>query len=1336
MNCLWLDVETTGLSDKRNDIIQLACIPVINGVPQKSFNEFCQPINWNAVEQEALNIHGITVEQLRTFQTPEQMIEKFVEYVKSFGVKFTIGGYNVSFDKRFISATFSKLKRTSDFFKLFSIDVHCTYRRATKVKTQIASKSLKLAALAELYDIDINAHDALSDIQATIRVDEIISKLLGEDNTIYVPEISVNDVEINVGFPEMAQLHVHSQYNMSDGVPLPEDWYKWAAENNVPGISIVDQGSAISLYNSVRNKEKTVAVSGVGLNVMPDDGLVLEMLTGDKPKPFSLSAWAVSNEGYKNLIKLSSIGYDTSEEINGIVTPILTMDQVVKYKKGLVFGTAGIDGPIGQAFQAGDSELANKRYTTLREKLGVESVYLEFNPVDITRIFDGKIGFRNVKVNDLVKDGNLNKAYNNFIFEYARNAMDKCIPISGACFIDPADKLVQDCLSKNAHKDGSHHNESYHIKDTNQIFRELKVHLGDKLTEEIFNDWVGNTLEITGRATTVNVDFDFHLPKVDIPDYIKNKTDDYDMQTYYVMIEKIKGHGRWKDDPVYIERFKKELDVIMKNEAMNFIPYFLVYEDISQFSRDAGFLQSIGRGSAGGCLISYYLQIIHVDPVEAELPFERFLSYARIRAGSWPDIDMDISTKARPHVMNYLNSKYGLGFAQISTFSTMKTKNAIKDAMMAVYGRNRKDFEIDAVCKTIPDSPQGVDEKDFLYGYTNKEGEKIVGQLEENEMLQNFFEVYPDIEGLVKKLLGVVRGWSRHASAFVISTLNLQDGRVPTLSMYDGGMKNTINVTQYNAKMVENSNLVKADILGLNTMAMVTDCVKLLSKDIDYLEQDENGVALIYRLPEDESVYADFYNKKTDSSFQFNTDVVKNAVPQFVPSERGHLSIMTALLRPGAMDAILKDNVSATQWYMDVRMGKREAYYIHEDLKPILEETYGVIVYQEQVMQVLVDICGYTLEETDRIRDAIAKKKHEVMMEAFSRIREATSIRGWTKEQQDTLCNTIQAFSRYSFNRSHSHCYAELGYITMYLKHHHPLEWWSSVLNNEGKEEKIRSFISLLGETIKPPSLKNPSEFFKVDGEHITAPISAIKRVGPAAVKELVIKGPFVDLEDYVERVEHRKVNKGVVEALIKARAADSMMDKSFPTYADQRLEFLARYNSLRGGKIAWKPDVKDTNPLNIFFMEKEMNKTFNKHLLSDMDVRDFLKAKWPILTETGKKGAPFLMPRSNGDTITIINNIKVAEGLVSKGYKEEVGMIMLYEGSNIRKGISKKSGKSYCMLNIRLSDGYSNVECVDWNKKKPLRFAENTVVYIRGTLKEGWKMPVSINLKEIEEIK
>jgi len=1316
MNYLFCDAETTGLSEYKNDIIQLACIPIVNGIKMPSFNEFCQPVNWNNIDANATAVHGITVEMMKGFQTQEEMLIKFIDYIESFNVKFVVSGFNVSFDKKFLSATFSRYNKSKEFFKLFTLNIHDTYIRAKSVKNKINSVSLKLEVLANLYEIPIKAHDALSDIEATIAVDKIISSLLEEDTKIYKPEIDINTIQIQKPLPEMAQLHIHSQYNMIDGVVLPEDWYKWAANNNVPGLAITDQSSGVSLYSSIRNKENTVAVSAMGFNIRDGQDI------------YDLNAYAISNDGYKSLVKLASIGYENIRAINGIDIPTLDAEDLNLNRKGLVFSCAGINGAIGKALQVGDKDLAITKYEKISRNLG--EFYLELNPIDIIRVWDPKVGFRNIKSNNLILDGNIGKAYNLFIAELIDSHGAKAIPTTSASFIDPEDKIVQDCLSKNAHKDGKFYEEEYIIKKSDQVFKELKQHLTDWLTEDKFIEFVNNTLSIVNRAKSVNIDHGHKLPKIDIPDNIKQKSDDYNTQTYLYLLEKIKQHGRWKEDPEYKARFAKEIDVIMKNKAMNFIPYFLVYEDISDFSRKSGFLQSIGRGSAGGCLISYYLKIIHVDPVKSNLPFERFLSHARINAGSWPDIDMDISRTARPVVMKYLQKKYKNGFAQIATFSTMKTKNAIKDAMSAVYQRNRNDFEIKQVCDTIPDSPQGTEEKDFLYGYTDMEGEYHRGHVEDNPALQSFFVKYPDVKNLVDRLLGVVRGISRHASAFVISTDDLRDGIVPLMKMYDNGMKMDINVTHFRDKMCEASGLVKADILGLNTMSMVTDCVNLLKDKINYLEENENGMASIYRLPEDEGVYLDFYNEKTDSSFQFNTSIVKSTVKDFMPTQREHLSIMTALLRPGAMDAEIEPGVSATQWYMDVRMGKREPKYIHDDLRPYIEETYGVYCYQEQIMATLVGICGYSLEETDQIRAAIAKKKHDVMMSAFSRIREATRERGWTPEQSDALCQTIQAFSNYSFNRSHSFCYGELGYITMYLKHHHPLEWWTAVLNNEKTEDKTRSFISLLGETVRPPAMNKPSDLYQVNDDHIIAPISAIKGIGPTAVKELAEKGPFISLEDYVARVRHNKVNKGVIEALVKARAVDCFLNKSLATYQEQKKDFLDRYEALRKTKINWTDDVLSSDPMRVFFMEKEVNKTFNKDLLADKDVKSLISKRWPNLIATGRRGIPFIM-----DNTPVLTNIRVAEGLLSKDHDKQVSMIMLYGGSSVRKGISKKSGKPYQFLSLSLSDGYIECEAVDWKGTRPLRLKHDTVVYVKGTLRKGFKTSLSINITEIQPI-
>jgi DNA polymerase III alpha subunit len=670
----------------------------------------------------------------------------------------------------------------------------------------------------------------------------------------------------------------------------------------------------------------------------------------------------------------------------------------------------------------------------------------------------------------------------------------------------------------------------------------------------------------------------------------------------------------------------------------------------------------------------------------------------------------------------------------------MKTKNAIKDAMWSLYGKKGNDPEILAICETVPDSPQGVDEYDFLYGYTDQEGNYNHGIVELNKTLAKFFEIHPDIQEMVNKLIGTVRGWGRHASAFVISTLDLSADRIPTMMLEDEKL-GMIQVTQYDAGMVEKSGLVKADILGLSTLTAVSDCVELMkAKGINYLEE-ENGVPLIYRLPEDPDVYTDFYNKDTDSSFQFNTELIKGMVQEFCPLNRQALADFTALARPGALDAPLGDSTAA-QFYMDVRNGVKDLTFLHDDLEPILRETNGVFVYQESVMKFLVEVAGYTWEESDVIRSAIAKKKSDVIMNTFEKIRTSCRARGWDDDAIETVCQQILAFSRYSFNRSHSFAYGELGYITMYLKHHHPLEWWASMLNLDLKEDKLRHYVSKLGDIVRPPSLKHPSSRFEVrrdenDKGYIVAPVSVIKGIGPKVVQELCGKGPFASLQDFVDRIDHAKCNTGGISALIKGRAADDMMDMSVPYYPDRRKKFIDDFKKLRKKPIKLQEDVFKFDPLSIFLMEKETNKVFNRTLLSNKDIMALIKGfhtdeasmELTSLAETGRDSVPFMM-----GTTPIIANIKVAEGFCGKTDKD-VGMILLYEESSYSSGTSKKSGRPWSKVAVHLSDGYASIECVDWKMKKALGWNKNSIVYVRGQLKPGWKTPVCLDIHEIQRL-
>ena len=1327
VNYLWLDGETTGLDSLKNDIIQLACIPVVGGVEQSiTFNQYCQPINWNEIDDAALAVNGLKRSQLPGFQKAEAMVNNLVLFAKQFDCKFIIAGYNVGFDKDFLAALFKKVGREGDFLELFTGDIRDTMKRAKKLKAQLPTPNIKLATLANHFGIPINAHDALSDIQATIKVDKILSDMLGETEVFVMDEHELLDVS----FPEPAQLHIHSMFSHTDSLGSVSDWADWCVENNVPGFSAVDHGNAASLFDMTRLKQNVVGIPGTGLHVKHGEHM------------FYLSAWAQSNQGYNNLTKLASVGWNNRIDISDIEFPVVSLEDVIAKKDGIVFGVPGINGPITQMIVSRQMTEASNLIQFLNDNLDIR---LELAALDSYKYYDSAIGFRGYNVDG----GNIQKHINNFYMMMSRDFNIKAVPVSDAHFINPIDKIVQDCISRNSYKDGRYFFESRHVTRSQEMYSILKGHLGEALTETNFTEMINNTIEISTAASSIKIKHDFHLPKIEIPANIAAKTDDYDMQTYYVMMQKIKEHGRWNNSPEYVERFKREVDVIMKNETLNFLPYFLVYEDICSYATATGLMQGIARGSAGGSLLSYYLNIIHVDPVRYALPFERFLSHARIRAGSFPDIDLDIARRARPLVMKYLQEKYGLGFAQMATFSKMKTKKAIKDAMYSLYGRGGKDPEIVAVCNEIDDSPQGVDEHDFLYGYTDAEDVDHKGEVDKKPILANFFKQRPEVQELVNKLIGAIAGWSRHASAFVISTLDLSDGRVPTMMFSDKEL-GEIMVTQFDAPMVEKCGMVKADILGINTLNMVSDAMDLIQANhgVDFRVK-EQGIPLIYRLPDaDHGVFADFYNKDTDSSFQFNTELVKGYAPEFAPLNRADCSAMTALLRPGALDAPLYDTTAA-QYYMDVRNGKRTVEYLHEDLKSILGPSNGVFVYQEEIMKFLVDIVGYSWEESDLIRGAIAKKKHEVIMNTFTKIRESCLARGWTSEAIETICQQIQAFARYSFNKSHSHAYGELGYITLYMKNHYKLEWWTAVLNNEGDNDKVRKYIAYLGDIVTAPSLKHPNEVFTIANGRIVAPIGAIKSVGAAVVNELVTKGPFASLEDFVSRVNHSRVNIGSMSALIKARATDDLMDpysddneindpdNMLPTYIEARYKLMERYLGLRKSKTAFKEDMYGLDPIKVFLQEKEYNSSFNRHLLSNVAIGRALEAKWPALTPTGRKGIPYYMKSASGqdNDCYVLGSVKVGEGMLKKGYDKEVAMILLFDSSNYKSGVSKKSGRTWHRVSVMLSDGYNMIEATIWDAKKAFGWEKDTIVYVRGTLKAGWRTPLSFDVKEIEKV-
>jgi DNA polymerase-3 subunit alpha len=1324
---LYLDVETTGLNPTLNDVVQLACIPIINGVEHAPFNEFCQPTNWNNIDDGAVKVHGITRERMLSFQPSAELVDKFVRYLSSFNVKFVMSGYNTNFDRSFVAALFQKAGRQSHFSSLFSSEIRDVYARAKGVKDKLKTTKFKLVNLAEEFGIEIDAHEAMSDIRATYLVDMKIAEIAGEE----FAEISIVDEVRSLNIAPLPQLHVHSEYSNTDSVVSVEDWILWAHSNSVSAISFPDHHWAASLYKSINKKSVLDKIKKLHKISIPEDAITvvpsisLNVSLDGKLEYFRLNAWATSDAGYYNLLKLASLGWDESREDSEVRIAVVSLDKISKYREGVVFGTGCEKGLIGKLLL--DASIDLEGYVKeVRRKLG--SLVLELIPVDVTKYFSKGIGFRSYQ--DVP---NLTELVNRTISGLIDSHGYDFIISSTANFISPDDKVLQDVVSKSSFKDKRFFYESRHQRSMDEQYAILKRHLGDWMSLDVVEKARSNAMKIVERSKTINIKHEYHLPKIEIPQSILDKTDDYDKQLYFLLMAKVKEHGRWSDDPVYVARFKKELEVIWKNPKLNFLPYFLMYEDICAFARAKGILQNLARGSAGGCLISYYLKIIHVNPIEEKLPFERFLSHARINAGSFPDIDLDLGN--RSPVLKYLQEKYGVGFAQIGTFQRFKTKNALKDAMFAIFGRSRTDKEVMDICSTIPDSPQGLDEADFLYGYVDSEGVYHRGHLETNETLQSFFRQYPEIEYITKRLIGLPKGMGRHASAFVISTLDISQTRVPTM-VFDDEELGPVPVTQFEAPMVEKSGLVKADILGLTTIKTIERVVDLVKTNtgIDLLEEDDKGVQMLYRLPEDPGVYEDFYKRKTDSSFQFNTDLIKSYIKQFAPVCRKDLADLTALCRPGALDVEFIPGVSATQFYIDVRNGAREPEYVHEDLKEILEETNGVVTYQEQLMEILVKFCGYTLEESDQIRSAIAKKKRDVMTKAFDKVRTETSKHGWTLQQAEELCKVLEAYSNYSFNRSHSAAYGHLGYITMYLKRNFPLEWWTAELNNSG-EEKIRHYVSILGNTIIPPSVRNPADRFTIVGNRIAAPLSTVKGLGPASIRNIIDKGPFSSFEDFVAKT-NGPINSSHFWALFKAGVFDELANET-ESIAEARERFLSHYTKLK--KIKKIPDdVVDVSPLNIFLNQREVYKCFNKAVLDDQYIRNQISDMWPAMRETKRKDIPLAFGTS--PAVPVIASISVAEKLVvssessENGHNVRVAMIGLYQSSEHAEGVSK-SGRQWSRVRVVLSDGLSTMECIKWDQKKAFRFPVDSLVYVMGNLKRGWRGSPTLEILEIEKV-
>jgi DNA polymerase-3 subunit alpha len=876
---------------------------------------------------------------------------------------------------------------------------------------------------------------------------------------------------------EFVHLHNHSQYSLLDGACRIDDMLKTAEKMKMPALAITDHGNlfgAIDFYTRAR-KHKVKPIIGIETYVAPESRHKKAGVRGFTESGFHLILLAKNEIGYRNLIKLSSIGF-----LEGFYhKPRIDKEVLRQYGDGLVASSACLNGEIARNILNGrllEAENTVKEYLDI---FGKESFYLELQNHGIeeearVRVlliqFARKHEIRLVATNDC----------HYMKREHAR-AHDALLCIQTGRLISDTDRMKY---------------------ETDQIYFKSPEEMVALFSDT--PDAIENTLRI---AEACSIDIDLY----------KNKVPRFPLPDGFQTLEEYLRHqceaglrARYSEITTRLqERLNYELSVINR---MGYAGYFLIVKDFIDYARSQGVRVGPGRGSAAGSLVSYSLGITSLDPIEYGLLFERFLNPERI---SMPDIDIDFADRGRERVIDYVTQKYGRdNVAQIITFGSMAARAVVRDVgrvMSLPYG------EVDAIAKLIPMEIEMTLEK----------------ALEREPELKKRYDEDAEIKELIE-YSKVLEGLSRHASTHAAGVV-IAPGPIMDYAPLYKSNKDEIT-TQFDMHGIEAIGLLKMDFLGLRTLTVIDDCLKLLAQrgvtvDIDHVLLDDPE---IYRL---------FTRAETIGIFQFESGGMREYLKKLKPTVLEDLTVMNALYRPGPLDAGMIDI------YIKRKHEPGQIPYDHPMLEPILKDTYGVIVFQEQVLKIAQELAGYTLGEADILRKAMGKKQADIMAEQKGIFIKGAFARGIDRRMAEKIFEQIETFGRYGFVKAHSACYAYVAYQTAYLKVHYPVEFMAALMTSEmSNTDRIMELLNECGRMeieARPPDINRGFGHFSVDGKAIIFGLTAVKNVGQSAVDSIVAArekdGPFSDLFDFTSRVDLRLVNKRTIESLVMSGAMDSL---------------------------------------------------------------------------------------------------------------------------------------------------------------------------------------------------
>jgi DNA polymerase-3 subunit alpha len=920
---------------------------------------------------------------------------------------------------------------------------------------------------------------------------------------------------------QFVHLHLHTQYSLLDGANKLKEVIAHAAQLGQPAIAMTDHGNmhgAVEFFYEAK-KSDIKPIIGCELYVTPGSRHERKMRAQGGAGTCHLTVLAANKVGYHNLCKLSSLAYKEGFYFK----PRVDHELLERYSEGLIVLSGCLAGEVAQATMVDDykgaKELVEFYANTFKDRYYLE---LQPHPIDDQRK-------HNAAIMDLAQSMGVPLVATtdcHYLSKDDHFAQEVLMCIStGKTILDP-DRL-------------RHEGFTLHLKTEREMIKEFEDN--DRCTEAIRNSaLIASQCDLSLESKT------YYMPKYECAD---------ERPLIDIMAEMAREGLTSRDDALaalpgwgpamkqqYLDRLEEEISLIGK---MGFAGYFLVVADFIVWAKDHGIPVGPGRGSVAGSLVAYAMRITEVDPISNKLFFERFLNPERI---SMPDIDVDFCIHGREHVIKYVIEKYGKEkVSQIATFGTLKAKAAIKDVGRAL---GMSYAETDRIAQLVPAPRQGFD-------YPISEALKMEPKLAEYAAGEG-----RELIELAQKLEGLTRHSSTHAAGVVIGDRPL-DELLPMMVDKDGN-----DVTQYSMTYVEKVGLVKFDFLGLKTLTVLHTACQII-KESRGVDIDLNALPL-----NDTKTYTLLCGGNTTGVFQLESSGITEMVVRLKPSCFDDIVAILALYRPGPLDAGMVDH------YIERKHGREPISYLHPLMKDILMDTYGVILYQEQIMQLARALSGYSLGEADLLRKAMGKKNPEEMAKQKTRFVTGAVEKGIAQKLADEIFQQMETFARYGFNRSHTAAYALVSFQTAYLKAHYGVEFMAALMTHdmEDTDKTFKNFNECRkqGIAVLPPNLNESLASFTVRSGKILFGLEAVKGTGQKAVEAILRgreDGPFKDLEDLISRVDLNSVNKRVFENMIKSGGFD--FSKVSRREMSERLEDLLKV-------YASRKDV-DPNQMNLF---------------------------------------------------------------------------------------------------------------------------------------------------------